>query len=152
RGLRSQRHLRDGHLQRLLGLGALLPHFEQHVGRPLIGAFVSLSRRRGVVREERLQIRGGRPRGGVNRSILPPRPDFFGDERQKRCEQTQQDGERSGQCCVGRRGTLAALFAVPPSLHQLEVIVAEPPEERLRSLQRARVVVALERLGRLGDE
>ena len=39
----------------------------------------------------------------------------------------------------------AALLAIAPSLHELEVVVAEAPEERLCALQRPRVVVRFER-------
>ena len=50
------------------------------------------------------------------------------------------------------RRRLRALFAVPTALDELEIVVAEAPEERLGPLQRARVVVALKRRGRLVHE
>ena len=42
--------------------------------------------------------------------------------------------------------------AVAPRLHQLEIVVAEPPEEGLGLVEHARVVVVLELLGRLANE
>ena len=48
------------------------------------------------------------------------------------------------QRAVGRRRQLRPLVAVAARLHQLEVVVAERPEERLGALEHARVVVVLE--------
>jgi hypothetical protein len=84
--------------------------------------------------------------------LAPPRPDLFGDERQERRKQAQQHRQRRAQRCVGRRRTVGPLLAIAAPFHQLEVVVAEPPEERLGALQRARVVVLLERLRRFVDE
>ena len=51
----------------------------------------------------------------------------------------------------GRRRRVA-LAAIGPRLHQLDVVVAERPEERLRALERAGVVVGLEGARRVVDE
>ena len=82
---------------------------------------------------------------------LPPRPDLLGDERQHRREQPQLHRERERQRRL--RGLAPpASDAVGPRLHQLDVVVAERPEERLRDLERPRVVERLERGGRLVDD
>ena len=60
--------------------------------------------------------------------------------------------ERQLERGLGRRGGRLALVAVGPALHQLEVVVAEAPEERLGALERPGVVVALERGGGLVDQ
>ena len=146
--------LRDRHLQRLLRLGPLLAHLEQHVGRPLVGALVGLPRRLACCR--RAATRAPRRVGHGARCIepvLPPRPDFLGHERQERREAAA--AARTAPPTARRWPTPApagALLAVAAPLHELEVVVAEAPEERLGALQHARVVVAVERLGRLGDE
>ena len=61
-------------------------------------------------------------------------------------------GQRGRQRVVRRCGGLRALLAVAAALDELEVVVAEGPEERLGSLQHARVVVRLERRGRFVDQ
>ena len=80
------------------------------------------------------------------------RPDLLGDEGQERGEQPLQRRQR--QLERGPRRGLARRVgvAVGPLLDQLEVVVAERPEERLGALERPGVVVAVERLGGLGDE
>ena len=47
---------------------------------------------------------------------------------------------------------LVAALAVGALLDQLDVVVAEPPEERLGALERPGVVVVVERRGRLVDD
>ena len=44
------------------------------------------------------------------------------------------------------------MIAVAPRLDQLEIVVAEEPEQRLGALEHARVVVVLEIVGRLAHE
>ena len=76
------------------------------------------------------------------------------DKRQVRREQPLQHatGRRSMRG-VRRSGRGLAEIAVAARLHQLEVVVAEIPEERLGVLQHPRVVVVvLEPLGRLAHE
>ena len=85
-------------------------------------------------------------------AVAPPRPDFFGDERQERREEPQHHRQRRGQRGVRRAGAVGALFAVAPALHELEIVVAEPPEECLGPLQHARVVVGVERASGLHDQ
>ncbi len=60
--------------------------------------------------------------------------------------------ERRPQRPLGRVGGLRPRLVVGATLDQLDVVVAEPPEERLGALERAGVVELLERLGRLGDD
>ena len=78
-----------------------------------------------------------RPRGAVDRAVLPPRPHFFGDERQERREQAQQRGERGAQ---GRAPpSRSSASPAPPyaaALHELDVVVAERPEEPLGAFER----------------
>ena len=74
-------------------------------------------------------------RRAVHRSVLPPGPDFFGHERQERREQPQHRRQRGQQRAIGGLGELGALIAVAAALDQLEVVVAERPEERLRALE-----------------
>jgi hypothetical protein len=45
-----------------------------------------------------------------------------------------------------------ALFAVPAALHELQIVVAEPPEQFLGALQHAGVVVSFEVARRFVDE
>ena len=95
------------------------------------------------------EVGGRRPRRAVDRALLPPRPDLLGDVGQERREQPQLDLQRERQGGPGRRGGGAAVLVVRPLLDQLEVVVAELPEEPLGHLERGRVVVGLERLGGL---
>ena len=92
------------------------------------------------------------PRGAVHRALLPPRPHLFGHERQERREQPQQRRERDAQRDRGRARVGVADLAVRAALHQLDVVVAEPPEEPLGALERPGVVVRVERGGRVVDE
>src|SRR5205085_294988 len=66
--------------------------------------------------------------------------------------QSQHDGQSGRERGIGGPGSLRTLVAVPPALHELEIVVAEAPEERFGPLQYARVVVRLEGFGRLGHE
>ena len=88
------------------------------------------------------------PGGAVDRALLPPGPDLFGDEGQERGEQAEEDAEgllERGPGRVRPRGVAGGvLVAVGPALDQLDVVVAEPPEERLGALEGPGVVVALE--------
>ena len=93
-----------------------------------------------------------RPCGPVDRPVLPPRPDLFGDERQKRGEQPQQHRQRLAECGPGRHGPVLAEAAVGAVLDQFDEIIAERPEERLGVLQRPGVVIALEGGGGLVDQ
>ena len=70
RGLGLDGHSGDGHLQRLLRFGALLPHFEQHVGGELVGRLIGLPGRLGVVGERAIQSR--RPSATARRESSPP--------------------------------------------------------------------------------
>jgi hypothetical protein len=89
----------------------------------------------------------------MDRTGLPPRPHLFGDERKDRCEQPQQRRERELQrraadCCPP-----ASSVAVSTSgLDELDVVVAEAPEESLGAFERAGVVVRIERGGAFGDD
>ena len=92
---------------------------------------------------------------------LPPRPDLLGDERQEGSEQALEDRKRATQraadrrlafAIVGRAVAVAVARVVAAALDQLQVVVAEPPEEALDAQQRAGVVVLLEALGRVGDD
>ena len=68
-----------------------------------------------------------------------------------RRQQTQQRRQRDAQ--RKRSGGLADIgLVVGALLDELEVVIAERPEERFGDLQRAGVVVTVERLGRLGDD
>ena len=87
--------------------------------------------------------------GAVHRSVAPPRPHLFGHERHVRREQSQQRVERERQAPRPMRRHPTAVGA---ALDQLEVVVAEAPEEPLGPLERARVVVALERRRRVVDQ
>ena len=87
----------------------------------------------------------------MHRAVLPPRPHLLGDVGQEGGEQPEQRREGEGEGPVGRRCAFLALAAVGPALDQLEVVVAEGPEEGLGALQGAGVVVVLEAGGRLLD-
>ena len=58
----------------------------------------------------------------------------------------------AARCCAEAGRFAAPMVAVAARLDQLDVVVAEVPEERLGALQRLGVLVALERRGRVGDE
>ena len=98
----------------------------------------------------RARSRVGHERG-VDRTGLPPRPDLLGHEGQERCEQAQLDREGGCQRRLGGGGTRVAGVAVGAGLDQLEVVVAERPEEGLGALERTGVVVPLEGGGGLVD-
>src|SRR5205085_8352856 len=66
-------------------------------------------------------------------------------------EQAEQVREGDGEGGIGRGRARVALRAVGPSLHELQVVVAEGPEERLRHLEGTGVVVTLERPRRHAD-
>src|SRR5260221_13727469 len=54
--LGSDRHLRNRHLERLLGFRTLLPNVEQDVGRPIVRRLIGLSRSIRVIRKMRLDL------------------------------------------------------------------------------------------------
>ena len=100
---------------------------------------VALSRRAGE------QLRRRRPRRAMNGARPPPRPHFFGHERQKRREQPQQHRQRRGQRALADAASSGfAEVAVAARLHQLEIVVAERPEELLGRARARGVVVVLE--------
>ena len=76
------------------------------------------------------ELVGRRPRGDVHRALVRPAPRLLGRERDDRGEQAQQHVERRLQRGDGRR-LLGARLAVRALLDELEVVVAEGPEERL---------------------
>ena len=88
----------------------------------------------------------GRPRRAMHGSLAPPRPHFLGHERHERREQPQHHRQR-GQARRRRRRRVVAIGR-PPPLHVLDVVVAEPPEERLGFAERRRVVVLVEAVRR----
>ena len=85
----------------------------------------------------------------MHRALLPPRPHFLGDEGQERREEAQLYVESDGEGGLGGRGALGALAAVRAILHELDVVIGERPEERLRELESPGVVVVLEGRRRL---
>ena len=96
----------------------------------------------------RLVELGGRgPRGAMDRALLPPRPDLLGHVREEGREQPEQGREREPE----RRDRRSPVAAVGAALHELEVVVGEAPEEAFGHLERAGVLVALERAGGLVD-
>src|SRR5262249_59485062 len=101
------------------------------------------------------------PSRGGDEARPPPLPHLLRDERQERREEAEQRVERQVERPVGRRGRLgvrgrraavARRGAVAPGLDQLEVVVAEPPEEALGLLEGPAVVVVLERAGGVVDQ
>ena len=88
----------------------------------------------------------------MHRSLAPPRPHLLRDERQDGRKQSQLHGECRSQRCLRRRFGGRSLTAVCPFLDQLDVVVAEAPEEGLGDLEGAGVVVRLERFRRAGDD
>src|SRR5271156_3594427 len=84
--------------------------------------------------------------------VVPRVPHFFGGERQKRSEQTLEDGQRDvqGGACRGHRGVVS--FAVRTGLYEFDVVVTEGPKEGFGALQDAGVVVVLERRRGLTDQ
>ena len=86
----------------------------------------------------------------MHRALLPPRPDLLGDKRQHRAKSRSSTDRRSPGWPGPTRPRRPR--AVGARLHQLDVVVAERPEERLRDLEGPRVVVGLERGGGLVDD
>ena len=95
---------------------------------------------------ERPQLVGVGPRGAVDRTLHPPRPHLFGGER-------AGTGRTGGAASTARRRARPVPTRSPPgrrcvvgpALDQLQVVVAEAPEEVLGALQRPGVVVAARR-------
>ena len=81
-------------------------------------------------------------------SVFPPRPHLFGHKRQERREQPVHGIERQQHRAVGRRRGRLAVVAVPSGLDELQIVVAEKPEKTFRALERRRVLVIVQRLGR----
>ena len=82
------------------------------------------------------ELVGGRPGRDVDRTFVAPRPGLLGHERQKRGEEAQLESRAIAS--ARRAETAARSRAVGAGLHELEVVVAEGPEERLvRSSARA---------------
>ena len=71
---------------------------------------------------------------------------------QERREQAQHHVEGLAQRGPCRVCGVVALRAVGAALDQLDVVVAEPPEERFGALERPGVVEVVERAGRLVDD
>src|SRR5699024_1320501 len=92
------------------------------------------------------QRRGDGPRLGVPGAAAPPRPHLLGREHHHGREQAQQLLERDRQRGTGRGGPRLAGggVAVGALLGQLDVVVAERPEERFDDLEAARVVQLVE--------
>ena len=63
--------------------------------------------------------------------LVPPAPRLLGRERHDRREQPLERVERGAQRRTGRRRGRVAPRAVGAALDELDVVVAEPPEERL---------------------
>src|SRR6266511_2615884 len=133
--------------QRLLLRGLRLADLTEHVGRNLVDGAVRLGSLGG--RPELLRVGPRRP---VDRALLPPRPHLLGDEGEVRGEETQQGGQGELERLACRACAALAGCAVRALLHELEVIVAEVPEEPLGRVEGAFVVVALERARRVDDE
>src|SRR5918996_4545068 len=98
------------------------------------------------------ELAGRRPRRPVDRPRTPPRPDLFGHVRQHRREQPKQHVERETERRDGRAGGLVPVRPVRAALHELDVVVGEPPEEPLGDVERPLMLVLLERLGGLVDD
>ena len=145
RGGAADGHRRDAGAHRQLRRGLLAADDRRarrspRRARPLDGAA-----RRGA--------RRGRPRRGVDRrrratTATPPRSRRGGTARAGAAGPRAPLRAPRAQTRVG----VDVVVAVGARLDELEVVVAEPPEERLGALERARVVEAVERGGRLVDE
>ena len=125
-----------GVVQRPLLLGLLLADGAENLARYLQCLRAALVAAAGD--GENLGL--GRPGGLVHRPGLPPRPDFLGRKRQKRREQPQKYRRGRQERRVRGGGERLAVVAVAPRLHELEVDVAEEPEEGLGALEHARVL------------
>ena len=97
----------------------------------------------GEHRRPRLRTRAGRrrrarssarvgPRRAVDRAVAPPRPHFFADVREHRREQPEQGRQRDAQRDRGRTHRRVVGVAVRAALDELDVVVAERPEEAVR--------------------
>ncbi len=135
-------------------------HGDMLDGRPLSHLRFGL-RRGGRARAPRARDRGVRsladaggcgPFGGVHARRMPPAPALLRREGQEGSEQplkrVEGDGERRFRGCGG----CVAAASVGASLHQLHVVIGEPPEERLGALEGAGVIEGREGRRRLGDD
>ena len=93
------------------------------------------------------QLLGAGPSSPVHRTRLPPTPHFFGDEGHERGEQPQLDAQRELQGGLCRRGRRIIFGTVGAFLDQLQVVIAERPEELLRHLERIGVLELVQRMG-----
>ena len=87
----------------------------------------------------RLRIRRQRDRFQRWLPIIDRLPDFFGDKRHDRMQESQRSFEQVHQIATGNAGGLFAgrAFGVQPALDQLDVPVAEiPPEEIVDAVRR----------------
>src|SRR5438270_10503436 len=135
-------------------VGLRLANLAQHVRGDLECQRLAIAR--AVRGSGALEVRHLGPRRTVHRALLPPRPHLLANEREERRQQALKHRQRRLQRKAHRGAPLAravgARIVVAPALDELEVVVAVPPEELLRALQRARVVVVLEALRRRGHD
>src|SRR6266540_4779511 len=130
--------------QRLLVQGLELANLSQNGGRYVQDRRI---RSPGCLDELRL----GGPQCEVHRALPPPRPDLLGHVGQERPEHTKEHGQGGAQRRHGRCGRVRAARPVRPSLDQLQIVVAEAPEEALGHLEGPSMVVRGERAGGLLD-
>src|SRR5829696_1050806 len=94
--------------------------------------------------DQRQQFRRRRPRRTMDRAWLPPRPHFLRYEGKIRREQPQDGRQRGGEARYRRCGRPVPELPVTSCLDELQIIVAERPQELLRCIENRRVAVALE--------
>ena len=101
-----------------------------------------------------LKVGGGRPCSLVDAAFAIPAPHLFGHEGQVGSKQTNESIDGDRQRCAGRSRSLItplALAVVGAFLHELQVVIAEGPEEGLGDFQCTRVLVVFQSGGRRGD-
>ena len=67
----------------------------------------------------------------MDRSVMPPRPDFVRDKRQERRQQPQHHRDRCLHRTIRGARRRVSFGAIASLFDELEVIVAEAPEEEV---------------------
>src|SRR5687768_11469216 len=85
----------------------------------------------------------------MHRTSVPPRPHFLCDKWKIRSEQTKYDGQCRLHRTIRRLCPSLTMVTVAARLHQLQIVVAEAPEECFGAIQDAGVFVFFEPRRRL---
>ena len=139
----------DGRLERPLGLGLRAPHFADDVDRRVQGTTRAPDSRVASAAEVAPPPATGR--GGPSPRATTTRLPRMTNGRYGANSRSITDSA----ACIARLAdsrAVLAVIAVAARLDELEIVVAEAPEERLGPIEDARVFVVVERLGGVVDQ